>query len=573
MTSDIFSRSATVSAILFLTLLLALPAMAQVAPRVVVPDANQILRPPEPTQSVAPQSTGTGQNLQLPDTSAKLPHLQFSGVRIVGASAVSADAIVKLFDDLRGHDVTADELKAVLDKVNALYGAAGYPLGRAFIPAQIMQGGTLIVRVVEGYISNVVVQADNDSTKAVVEKFAAHLTGEKPLTAKTLQRYMLLIQDIPGITVGSRFDAMDPQTGATTLLITASIKPVTATFYLDNRNSLTQMPVMPYLLGQFNNMLGMGDQETLTALLSPEQKNYAFYNAGITIPVNDNGLTMGGSASWAQALDNQTFAPFDIRSQSSQLAYNVRYPVIRSTDETLNADGKVYYTHGAYSLLGISLAKDNLVATQIGGDYVRAFSPRLGFGGDFHLTQGLAESGSGPHTRAGVRSDFTKALADARLVYQPIDYMSLIFKAAGQLASGSLYASEQIGFGGLQYGRAFDAATITGDSGFGFSFQPEYTIPFDFGGDGMGKGWSVTPFLSSDYAKVYNARVNGLPNGELVSLGGGFRLAVSSLLTLTLEADKPMNRTPLYKSDRDPRIFVGVEFGISQALNLVGLNR
>lgn len=119
--------------------------------------------------------------------------------------------------------------------------------------------------------------------------------------------------------------------------------------------------------------------------------------------------------------------------------------------------------------------------------------------------------------------------------------------------------------------RAFDAATITGDSGFGLSFQPEYTVPFDFGADGLPKGWSVTPFLLGDYGKVYNARVKGLPNGELVSAGGGFRLGISCLV-LILEADKPINRTPLYKDNRDPRFFVGLEFGLSQALTLAGIN-
>ena len=114
----------------------------------------------------------------------------------------------------------AAELRAVLDKVNALYASDGYPLGRAYVPAQIMQGGTLIVRVVEGYVGNVVVQADKDKTKAVVEAIAARLTREKPLTTKTLQRYMLLIQDIPGITVGSQFQSMDPETGATRLKVT-----------------------------------------------------------------------------------------------------------------------------------------------------------------------------------------------------------------------------------------------------------------------------------------------------------------------------------------------------------------
>jgi hemolysin activation/secretion protein len=546
------------------------PAFAQAAPRITVPDASQILVPPTPPKPVSPQSTGTGQNLNLPDTTPNVPHLRFTNVRVVGASVVHPDAIAALFAPLQGRDATAAELRAVLDKVNALYASDGYPLGRAYIPAQIMQGGTLIVRVVEGYISNVVVRADKDKTKAVVEAIAAHLVGEKPLTNKTLQRYMLLIQDIPGITVGSQFQSMDPETGATTLLITAQIKTVTATFYLDNRANLFHLPFAPYLIGQFNNLFGWGDQETATALLSPEQKNYAFYNLGFTSPVGSDGLTLGGTASWAQAVDTQTLYPYDVRSQTSQLATTAKYPLIRATDETLNADGKVYYTHAGYSLLGVTFAHDNYVAAQIGGDYVRAFSPTLGIGGNFHLTQGLAGLSDGPHTRGDTQNNFTKIQGEARLVYQPIDQLNLIFKAIGQYASGSLYASEQISFGGVQYGRGFETAEITGDSGIGFSFQPEYTIPFDWSDSGFGKGWSVTPYVFTDYAKAYNTLSSGLSNAELVSAGGGFRLGVSNLVTLTLEADKPINRVPLFQNGKDVRFYVGFEMGVTQALSLIG---
>lgn len=553
----------------FILMLSAMPVLAQVSPHIAVPDAGQILVPPTAPRNLSPRSTNTPQNLNLPDTAATAAHLRFANVRIVGASAVPAGDIAALFAPLRNHNATAAELKAVLDGVNALYLSKGYPLGRAFIPAQIMQGGTLIVRVVEGYVGKVVVQADTDKTKAVVEAIAARLVGERPLTAGTLQRYMLLIQDIPGITVGSQFQSMDPETGATTLLISASIKTVTATFYLDNRASLYHLPFAPYLITQFSNLLGWGDQETATALLSPEQKNYAFYNLGFSAPVGTSGLAMGGTASWAQAVDTQSYYPYDVRSQTSQLAYTARYPIIRTTDETLNADGKIYYTHAAYSLLSTTFAHDNFMAAQFGGDYVHAFSSTLGLGGNFHITEGLADLGGGAHTRGGAQNNFFKAQGEVRLNYLPMDHLNLIFKAIGQYGSGSLYASEQISFGGLQYGRGFETAEMTGDSGLGLSFQPEYTIPFDWGDVGLAKGWSVTPYVFTDYAKAYNTFASGLPDAELVSAGGGIRLGISTLMTLTVEADKPINRIPLFQRDKSPRLYFGVEMGIDQATSLI----
>lgn len=542
----------------------AAPTLAQIAPRTVVPDASHILTPPTAPQRPAPHVQAPQQNLGLPPAKAGV---HFTNVRVIGARGVKASAITALFAPLQGHDTDAASLQAVLDKVDSLYLAAGYPLGRAYVPAQVMRGGTLTVRVVEGYVANIVVQAGTNSTRTLVEDIAAHLTEEKPLTSRTLQRYMLILQGLPGITLGSRFQSMDPLTGAATLVISATVKPAAAAFYMDNRANLDRLPFQPYVMGTLNNLVGAGDQTSLTALLSPRQKDYAFYNIGYSRPVGTEGLTMSFHASWAQTLDSRTFTPYDVRSQTSQLAQVSRYPLLRATDEQLNIDSKVYYTHAGYSFAGIPIAHDGFAAIQIGGDYARSFSPDLAAAGNLHLVQDIADMGPNPHTRGAVQGGFTKLQGDAKLAYRPVTALTLNFRAVGQYGSGSLYASEEIAFGGLQYGRGFDSAEISGDSGFGVTFQPEYSFALDWGG--LGRGSSLTPYLLVDYARTFNTKGDGEPEGELVSAGLGLRLALSDLVVVTLEADKPLNRIPLFRHNRDPRFYTSLQFGLDRAISLI----
>lgn len=551
--------------------LFATPAWAQTAPHVIIPDAGHVLAPPPAMQDITPQTPAPQLDLTLP--ASRVGTVRFTEVRVAGARAIKADKIIALFEPLKDHVIAAAALKEVLDKVDALYLAAGYPLGRAYIPAQVIHGGALVVRVVEGYVANIEVEADSDSTKALVEKIAAHLTEEKPLTSKRLQRYMLIIQDLPGITLGSKFQSMDPRTGATTLVLSAKIKPAIATFYMDNRANLDRLPFQPYLTGTFNNLLGSADQTSVTALLSPRQKDYAFYDIGYSQLVGTEGLSMGLDASWAQTLDYRTFAPYDIRSQTSHLGYMSRYPLVRAMDEQLNIDGKLYYVHAGYSFARIPVARDDFVATRIGGDYARSISSQLVVGGNLHLTQGVSDMGAQPHTRSAVQPNFTKLQGETRLAYKPTAELTVNLRAIGQLGSGSQYSSEEIAFGGLQYGRGFDAAEITGDSGFGVTVQPEYTIPFDWTQTGFGRGWSVTPYLLVDYAKTFNTAGDGEPDGELVSAGVGCRLAVSDLITLTLEADKPINRIPLFRDNRNPRFYGGIQFGLDRAASLIEESR
>jgi hemolysin activation/secretion protein len=544
------------------------PAFAQVAQRVAVPDAGQILAPPQAMPQTRPQMPAPQQNLDLPGT--KAGPIRFTDIRVAGATVVEAGEIAALFAPLKNKDISAAALKDVLEKVDGLYRRAGYPLGRAYVPAQILRGGHLVVRVVEGYVANVVVQADSDETRDAVAGIAAHLTDERPLTSHTLQRYMLIVQGLPGITVGSKFQSMDPQTGATTLIISAAVKPATATLYMDNRANLDRLPFQPYLLGTFNNLLGRGDQISLSALLSPRQKDYAFYNLGYTQMVGTDGLRMGLSASWAQSLDSRTFSPFDVRAQTSRLGYIARYPLVMEPDKQLNLDGKIYFTHAGYTFAGIPIAHDNFLAAQIGGDYGRSISTNLAIGADLHLTQGLADMGPQPHTRGAAQAGFSKLQGEARLNYRPAADLTLNLRAIGQYGSGSLYASEEINFGGLQYGRGFGTAEISGDSGFGVSFQPEYTIPFSFADAGLGAAWSATPYMLVDYAKSFNTMGDRQADGELVSAGIGLRLAMSNLVTVTLEADKPLNRIPLFHGNQDPRFYFGLQFGLDRVTALIG---
>ena len=484
---------------------------------------------------------------------------------MTGATRISAARIAEQFKALQGREIDASALKPALDAVNALFVEGGLPLGRAFVPAQHLKGGVLQVNVVEGFVNTVVVQADKADVKALVTYMAAPITQERPLTRATMERVLLLIQDLPGMTLGSSFTDVDPQNGGVTLLLNASVKTVSIGFSLDNRANLGSLPVLPYAITSFNNLLGMGDQLVLTALLSPRQKDDAFYALSASRPIGTGGLSAVIEGAWAQTLDNVSLRPYEVRARSTQLSTSLRYAVVKATDESLTAHAKLYFTRTAYGLTGLSklLAEDQFVASELGADYGRALSSDLGLGASMTLTQGLASLTGEPHTRLNSAPAFTKLRLQGRLIWSPIDNATLNFSAIGQYSPNSLLAAEEIAFGGLSYGRAFNAAEITGDSGFGLSFQPQYRIP-------LGGAWSVSPFLSGDYAKSFNRKRDLQSNDELVSAGFGTKIGLGGYADLSLELDKPLNRTPFETRGRAWRFFAGVDLSLEKAADLMG---
>lgn len=540
-------------------------AWAQSAPpRLSVPDAGHVLTPPLALPAPRPATPVLPRQPDLPATGQI--HLRFAKVRVVGATLLPAEKIAGAFEGLRGRKVSGAALKAALDRVNALYAEAGYPLGRALVPAQKIKNGILTVRVIEGYVESIAVAADSEKTKALVERMAAPLTAERPLTRRTLERVILLLQDLPGITLGSKFEAMNPQTGGTRLVLAAQVRWVTVGLSLDNRANLQSLPFQPYATATLNNVLGDGDRISLTALLSPRQKDYAFYALGYSQMVSRDGLNVGLDAAWAQTLDDVSLKPFAVRSRVTRLSAQARYPLLRGKDENFNLSGNLYYAGANYSLSHTAVgtfANDRNLALQLGGDFMRVFSPALGFAGSLAITQGLAGFAEEPHTRLHTIARFSKLKAEGHAAWQPFENMTVKLGVMGQYSPNSLIASEEVAFGGLSFGRGFDTSEIAGDRGIGFSFQPEYRIA-------LGSGFSITPYPLFDYAKVYNRRRDLQSDGELVSAGLGARFGLDNVASVTLELDKPLNRTPFGRRDRGWRVYAGFEIGVSGALSLIG---
>jgi hemolysin activation/secretion protein len=108
--------------------------------------------------------------------------------------------------------------------------------------------------------------------------------------------------------------------------------------------------------------------------------------------------------------------------------------------------------------------------------------------------------------------------------------------ATGQYSWQPLLASEQFGFGGPAFGRAYDPSEITGDNGAAGSAELRYSsVRFEelrFG---------LTPFVYYDIGKVWNISTGGEP-ASAASAGGGLVLRSDTGLQLTTTGAEPLTR-------------------------------
>ena len=77
-----------------------------------------------------------------------------------------------------------------------------------------MRSGRLRFVVTEGRIASVKLDGDIGPAGTQVLRFLNRLTEKQPIDSVTLERYLLLAQDVPGVTLARRAGALDRRSPA-----------------------------------------------------------------------------------------------------------------------------------------------------------------------------------------------------------------------------------------------------------------------------------------------------------------------------------------------------------------------
>ena len=116
-----------------------------------------------------------------------------------------------------------------------------------------------VLRAIEGYISEVKLDGDIGPAGTLVYEFLEHLTWIRPVNNADLERYLLLVQDIPGVSVRAVLRrAAEP--GAVELVAQLSRKPFSAFAQYDNLGSNEAGPNEMLLRGATNSFTRFGEQ-------------------------------------------------------------------------------------------------------------------------------------------------------------------------------------------------------------------------------------------------------------------------------------------------------------------------
>ena len=107
----------------------------------------------------------------------------------------------------RGRLGTTVSLADIYDIANALtnkYRNEGYILTQVVVPPQTIENGLVRLQVVEGFVDGITIAGEpRESAVKQFRKYADNLRENNILSAQNLERYLLLINDLPGVTARS----------------------------------------------------------------------------------------------------------------------------------------------------------------------------------------------------------------------------------------------------------------------------------------------------------------------------------------------------------------------------------
>ena len=528
-----------------------------------IPNAADVGRL-KPEQPLRPLPASPAEQLSLPSVTpfnapppnAEKIEFTLNHITLKGNTQFSDRELSSLYSGYVGEKTSLSTVYHIASAITKYYRDKGYFLSLAYVPEQKIAGGNITINVIEGYIADITLKGKAESS-SMVRDYAQRLKDEKPLRIQTLESILLRLNDLPGYSFDGVLTPCEKKgEGAVGLVLTSRPKGGQGTLRFDNYSSRYLGPheaVASYsasILPMQQTTLSGGNSVPLNKL------HYVALNHAIVV-APDLTLDVGGN--YITAEPGYRLKPFDIESDTTFLSASLRYQWLRQREENLSISLGIDGRNSNTDALGAALTKDRIRALRASANYDmqdawNGYSVVQATVSQGVKGLGATDAGKPTISRAEAVPDFTKMeLSLSRLQTLDQDW-SLLMSASGQIASDPLYSSEEFGYGGQTFGRAYDSSELGGDHGLAGALELRYA------------GWTLpemavlSPYAFYDIGRVWNMDTAQIAMETASSIGVGLRATTSFKMNADVGIAFPLIRNedaPIYgASERSPRLLL-----------------
>jgi len=138
---------------------------------------------------------------------ASQSRLYVQGYTLIGVTRFSDEELVKVLKPYSGRELDTEQIHQAADALMRYYRDAGYFAAKVFIPPQHLYDGLITLDVYEGQLEAGGLEVENSgqriNSQLVSDMLADRLSPDKPLHRQDMERVLLLVEDLPGVTVNS----------------------------------------------------------------------------------------------------------------------------------------------------------------------------------------------------------------------------------------------------------------------------------------------------------------------------------------------------------------------------------
>jgi hemolysin activation/secretion protein len=496
--------------------------------------------------------------------------IQVRRVVFEGATAFPGARLAEVAAIPTGPAVPLRAVEAGRAAILALYRDAGFVF--TAVDATAERDGTLRLRVGEASITEVRLDGDIGPAGTQVLAFLNNLVGVRPLHIATLERWLLLAQEVPGVSVRAVLRPAGTAPGALGLVAQVGRRAVTGFVAADNRAGRLAGPEQALATIQLNAFTQFGER-TEISLFGAADARQLFGQVATEAFLGAQGWRVRLYAGRGATEPGGLLSALGYRGETTVLGVSLSYPWIRRRQETLLFSGFLDALDGEVRLAGDTrLSRDRLRVVRLGLDWARydgwLGAERPGITTlSLRLSQGLdglgaTPSGSAEQSRQGARTDFTRLAFDlsrTQALFEPWQGATLALRGsiAGQWSGDVLPQSEKFYAGGSRLGRGFFSGEITGDRALAASAELQLSFAADTALSGQALRLDPMLYAFADLARTFENRDSD-PDRRVASLGLGARLGIGETAELQVEgvhrltlrpngaATEPLSRTALY---------------------------
>lgn len=524
----------------------ALPQAGLAAPPP-TPDSGALLQQNKAPPDVAPSSGSTGIVLESPGRATLPASAPFvvNQIQIDGNTAFDTPTLHALVADVEGHEQTLQQLGEVVYRITSYYHDHGYPLARAYIPAQSIHDGVLRVSVIEARYGQVLLTNHSLARDEVLRSTLSNLNIGDLVEQNRLDRTLLLLSDIPGVSATSLIRP-GTEVGSSDLMVDASATPAWngSTTFDNYGNTFTGRD---RLSGTWNwiDPLKLGDVLSVYALSTGRNMD----NLSLTYEtqLGGQGTRLGGSASALHYTLGDTLTNIDGHGIAQVGSVWIKYPWQRSVNVNVYSQFQLDYkkldddidstgikTNRHIDGATMSLNGDERDTFLAGAVSSWSFAWRAGQL-DFDSAAAAALNAKSAQTSGG----FVKWNANYTRVQNLNENTALQVSLSAQWSNTNLDSAEKMVAGGPYSVRAYDMGAVSGDCGLLGSIELHQNL------DELVSGLQGIVYVDSEHVTVnHNPWAAGINGASLSGAGVGLNWSNASGWHAKLSVAAPTGPVP-----------------------------